>query len=356
MADQTSGDTGPQQITVEQLAAQLSRKALPGARGSPPQGGTPNPPDPGTTPADEAPAGEATGTEPNADLSQPASTPETTGDQPTEGDDTAPLREQQTQAEVTPEPGPGDEQSPHWHERRVAKLTTQKKELQERLAAAEKLAEEATAKLEDAKRASAGGKTKAWNHAEQQLQEQLQGKRDILRWAEENSQGATLHDEKGTDVEYSAEQIRAIKLSALEDIGDLRGQLRDHQGRLSRDREFWDAEAVQAYPTLKDPDSEESRNIELMLHKLPWLREVPDARISLADMLAGRAARVKKAKTPTPPAKPAIPTRVPTTPSATPARIADGEPSKELKQANETFQQTGRTEDLARRFSLQRKV
>lgn len=351
MPNQTGATTEPQQITVEQLAAQLSRKTPPDAK-KPDKSGVPAS-DSETTVTEEAPVMEATETEP--DLSQSASASPVGEATETEGE--LPLREQQTQAEVTAEAGPGEETepaAPEWYEKRIAKFTSKQKELEGRLVAAEKRAEDAAAKLDETRRAQANGKTQAWNHAEQQLQQQLTQKRDLLRWAEENSDGATLSDEKHGEVTYSPEQVRAIKLSALEDIGDLRGQLREHQASLTSSRDHWDAEALKAYPALKDPNSEDARNIELMLEKLPWLREVPDARLSLADMLAGRAARLKSPKAKVPESK-VNPTRVPTTASASPARTAESGPSQEEKQAKEAFFQSGRTEDLARRFATARK-
>jgi hypothetical protein len=352
MPNQNGNTTEPQQITVAQLAAQLSKKTPSGAK---PNGSTPAS---GATATEEAPVVATTELQPellNASEVGPEGTTQTeTG----ETGETTPLREQQTQAEVTAEAGPGEGDepaAPEWYEKRVAKFTAQQKKLEERLAAAEKRAEEAAAKL-DENRQQQTGKTKAWNHREQQLQQQLTHKRDVLRWAEENPDGATLNDDKG-EVQYTPEQVRAIKLSALEDIGDLRGQLRQHQAGVAEAREHWDAEAVKAYPELKDPKSEISQNIDLMLEKLPWLKEVPDARISLADMVAGRNARLKKAKTTsTNAATTATPTRVPTTTRTAPARSAEAEPSQQEKEASETFQQSGRTSDLARRFALQRKV
>lgn len=324
--------TEPQQITVEQLAAQLSRKAPSGSAATSAETA------PQATPAEEAPAGDAGGTEP--DLFGNVS------------DDGQPTGE--SNATAGEEGGEDGQPVPDWFQKRIAKFTAVQKNLEERLAAAEKRAEEEANRADKLKREQQGGKTKAWNHQEQQLQEDLAHKRDLLRWAEENSGGASVTDEKGQEVEYTPEQVRAIKLSALEDIGDLRSQLRTHQQALVNAREHWDQEALRAYPNLKDANSEDSRNIELMLEKLPWLRDVPDARISLADMLAGRAARVKRgqaART----AAGATP-RGPGTATAAPVRTADAGATQDQKQANEAFQQSGSVQDLARRFSTQRKV
>lgn len=328
-----SGAAADQQITVAQLAAQLGKKASPdGGTGA---AGTTS--DPGARPAEETPAGGTPGTEP--DLFQSATTDDgTAAAAPGEG------------GESDTEPA-----APEWYQKRIAKFTAKQKEMEERLLAAERRAEEAAAEV-DRTRRQANGKPKAWNHQEQHLQQQLGQKREVLRWAEENPEGATLTDEKGNEVSYTPDQVRAIKLSALEDIGDLRGQLREHQAGLSQSREHWDAEAVKAYPDLKDPNSETSRNVETMLEKLPWLREVPDARISLADMLAGRKARLKGGGATSQSAAPKAAPRAPATPGSAPARRAEGEPSEEVKAAQQTFQETGRVNDLARRFAAERKL
>lgn len=337
--------TEPQQITVAQLAAQLSKKASPaGTHGQDARATTA---DLGARPAEEAPAGGTPGTEP--DLLQPASTEDGAE---THGQD----------ARATTEPGEGGEETepaaPEWYQKRIAKITAKQKALEERLVAAEQRAETAAAELDKARKTGGGSQTKAWNHQEHALQQDLSQKREVLRWAEENADGATITDEKGNEVTYTPEQVRAIKLSALEDIGDLRSQLREHQQVLAQNREHYDAEAVKAYPALADPNSELSRNVETVLSKLPWLREVPDARMSMADMFAGRAARLKKPATTTAgtiaPAK-ATP-RAPGAAGTAPARVAEGEPSEEVKQADKAFFESGRVSDLARRFAAQRKV
>ncbi len=339
MANDTNSGavTEPQQITVAQLAAQLTRKVPPDAAAG--SAGTAS--DPGARPAEETPAGVASGTEP--DLFQSDS----------KTDDAA-------QPGAAAAPGDGGENdtepaAPEWYQKRIAKFTAKQKEMEERLLAAERRAEEAATELDKTRR-TANGKPKAWNHQEEAIQQQLGHKREVLRWADENPEGATLTDEKGNEASYSPEQVRAIKLSALEDIGDLRGQLREHQTGLGQLREHWDAEAVKAYPDLKDTNTQLSRDVETMLDKLPWLREVPDARISLADMLAGRNARLKRAPAAGAAAATNHAPRGPSAASAAPARRAEGEPSEEIKKANQTFQETGRVTDLARRFALERKV
>jgi len=339
MADEnqtgTATETGAG-ITVAQLAAQLTKKAPPDAGAGTHTAGTTLAP--GATPAEEAPAGETPGTG-----------QELFGENAETGTG---------EPGATGEGGETDTGAPEWYQKRIAKITAKQRALEERLAAAEKRAEDAAGEL-DKTRAQVNGKTKVWNFREQELQQQLAHKRELVRWAEENADGAQLTDDKGNEVSYSPEQVRSLKLSAQEDIGDLRGQLREHQTEMRNLHEYWDSEAVKAYPALKDESSETARNIQTMLDKLPWLREVPDARISLADMLAGRAARLKRAPAPgggtAPNTTTKPPLRAPTGGSA-PARAAEGEPSADVKAAQQTFQETGRAQDLARRFAAERKV
>jgi hypothetical protein len=343
--------TEPQQITVEQLAAQLSKRASPatGATGKPNAAvAALNEP-----PAGEAPAGQPAGTETDlfdtslagGDAGNPA---DTDGEGQSAG----------AAAAEDEEGGEQDSSVPEWYQKRAAKFRAKRQALEERLVAAEKRLQETEAKLNQAQQQTAP-KTKAWNSQEQQLNEQLAGKRALLRWAEENADGATVTDTNGGEVNYTPDQIRAVKLSALEDIGDLRGRLREAEAETQRARQTWDAEALKAYPQLKDPNNPMTRNIDLMIERVPWLRELPDARLSLADMMAGRAARLRK------PAGAAsssggsggAPARVVTGgAAAAPARTAGAGPSEAEKKANEDFQQSGRVEDLSRRFALSRKV
>jgi len=325
-AEDTAQTTGGQQITVEQLAAQLSRKTPPGETGQPAA------PAPEGPLAGEAPAGE----EPGTALSQ-----EVAGE-------TEPLREQQTAAEVSAEPGPGDTE-PDWLKKRFARFTAKQHELEGRLTDATTRAQEAERKLAEAEKKGTPAAGKAWNHREQYLQNELAQKRALLKWADENPDGASLSDDQGQEITYTPEQVRAVKLSAMEDLGDLRGQLRTHQAGLEKARDYWQGQALKAYPQLADPAHEDSKNIEMMFEKIPWLREVPDALLSLADMLAGRALRSRRQPSPAAPA-----TRVPAAAPSAPARTPDSGIPQTVKQAHETFLQTGRTEDLARRFAAQR--
>lgn len=335
MNAEAPGTTAPDNITVEQLAAQLTRKAPPGAAG--PEASTP---DPGTTPeaVEEAPPNPepgTDGTETTTDLSQPS--------------EAAPEAEPESPPEEEPQPG-----DPEWYQKRVAKFTARQKELEDRLAAAEKRAEDTAGELEKARKA--GPSTgQAWNHAETQLQAELEEKRNILRWTEQNPDGATLSDGKGGELQYTSEQVREIKLRTLEDLGDLRGQLREGRQRLAQAKATWEAEAIKAYPQLKDPKHADNQEIDRVLESLPWLREVPDARISVMDMLAGQRLRRSKtaAKGKLPPAP--TPARVPAA-AAVPARTEGAAPRKEVEEARAKFQETGRAEDLARRFSTERKV
>lgn len=361
--NQNGTTTEPQQITVEQLAAQLSSKRASPAAGA--GAGKPNATARAAAlnepPAGEAPAGQPAGTEPDLfDTSLADAGGDGDAGNPA-GDDAGAGQPAGGAAAEDEEGGEQDSSVPEWYQKRAAKFRAKRQALEERLVAAERRLQETEAKLNEAQQTTAKP-VRAWNSQEQQLNEQLSSKRALLRWAEENPNGATVADTNGGEVNYSAEQVRAIKLSALEDIGDLRGRLREAEAETQRARQAWDAEALKAYPQLKDPNNPMTRNIDLMIERVPWLRELPDARLSLADMMAGRAMRQRKAS-----GAPAggaagsgggaAPARVVTGgAAAAPARTAGGGPSDAEKKANEDFQQTGRVEDLSRRFALSRKV
>jgi len=120
--------------------------------------------------------------------------------------------------------------------------------------------------------------------------------------------------------------------------------------------------ALASYPALKNPNSPESQEMQAVLKFFPQLKASPDHELAIADMMAGKALRLAKAKAANgnsaairKPAPQREPTKVVAQPPSTSA--ARKAPEKVKKdEADATFQKSGRMTDLAKTFAASRRV
>lgn len=111
--------------------------------------------------------------------------------------------------------------------------------------------------------------------------------RKVRRWAEEHPDGTTVRDANGKENEYSAEDIRRIKLNAIDALEEhLPKQLQYVQARAQIDPQ---AEAT--YNWWKDKTSREYQAAQNMLKAFPELRKFPDYKMVVGDYLRGAQAR-----------------------------------------------------------------
>lgn len=184
------------------------------------------------------------------------------------------------------------------------------------------------------------------------LASRLANSRALYRWARLHPAGGTLKDASGNDIEITAE--RALEIQVQEEE-----LLNDHAPRRAqflKDRTAQEAAAVQAHPWLKNKNSQGAVEIEATLRRNPGLRSVPGIKLILADSLAGRAARLTKAKAGTPAAKAAaVVPLAPATPAGRnpPPRVAGA--VKQAAAALKTVLETGKDPGNAALGALIRK-
>jgi len=111
--------------------------------------------------------------------------------------------------------------------------------------------------------------------------------RKVRRWAEEHPDGTTVRDANGKETEYSAEDIRRIKLNAIDALEEhLPRQLQYVQARAQID-----PQAESTYSWWKDKTSREYQAAQNMLKAFPELRKFPDYKMVVGDYLRGAQAR-----------------------------------------------------------------
>ena len=149
--------------------------------------------------------------------------------------------------------------------------------------------------------------------------------RKVRRWCEMHPDGTVVRDANGKETDYSAEDIRAIRLNATDALEEhLPRQLQYVQTRSQVD-----PLAEQEYRWWKDRTSKEYAVAQNMLKVFPELRKFPDYKMVVGDYIRGAAERESKyaqqkaAATAKPVVKkaPAQPTR----PTATPPSVTSKE-------------------------------
>lgn len=268
--------------------------------------------------------------------------------------------------ELPPEDTTDDELPPELKEkvdRRIGKEVAKRKTAEEALEAVNQQLAESTARvteleteneeLRSAPPEQTPGKASA---PEQQMEAAIAEKRAILRWVEENPDGAEMDDGKGGTRTFTAEEVRTIKERTSEDLSDLRRDLRDFQRNMAQQTNQLRAQAHTEFPWLKVKTSPEYSKAQTIFNQYPWLRNVPGADLAIGrlveyDSLKAQVAKLTaKPAAPKPPTPP--PTRLPTKPGA--AAPKPTAPETKVKAAEENLRKTGTVASLAQSFAAKR--
>jgi hypothetical protein len=163
--------------------------------------------------------------------------------------------------------------------------------------------------------------------------------KQIRRWCEMNPDGAIVTGKDGNEVEYSAEEVRSIKVKALD-------ALEEHlPARAKYLENYTQVEQVanKEYPWWKDRSSSERQIAESFLQHFPEITRFPDYKMVLGDYIRGfksREATSKRPNTVTTRTAPAQPKR-----TATPAHIPEKE--ARAREASKRFSANGNRDDLS---------
>lgn len=125
-----------------------------------------------------------------------------------------------------------------------------------------------------------------------QVQAEIERSKQIRRWCEMNPEGAVVKDAQGNETEYSAEEVRRIKVQALEAIEE---QL---PAQLAYITNFQQVEqtVTKEYPWWKDKSSKERQIAEAFIQNFPEITRFPDYKMVLGDYIRGVKTREQQAK------------------------------------------------------------
>ena len=161
--------------------------------------------------------------------------------------------------------------------------------------------------------------------------------KQIRRWCEMNPDGAVVTGKDGNEVEYSAEEVRNIKIKALD-------AMEEHlPKRMQYLQNFNQMEtiATKEYPWWKDKASRDRQIAETFLKAFPEIQKFPDYKMVIGDYISGVKARESKGKTS------GVVNKAPSQPRPSSAPVSI--PSKDLKtqQAQKRFSVSKSRDDLS---------
>lgn len=294
------------------------------------------------TPKPQEEAGKAVETESTTEGSEVTGEPESTEETSEVSEDVVSQDEgKEGEEEDTPPERDGVQ-------KRIDKLTAQKREAQERAEALERELQEARAKLEEVSAAKDAPPPapqadnpfgNVWE--ETRLQGEWEKARELLRWCRRNENGAVVGEK-----EYTADDIAGIR-DRVEDAIDIH-----IPRRAAFLQQYKQAKPVaeKLYPFWKDRKSVEYSEAQEVLRAMPGLGQLPEHQILIGDFLTGRKARLEREKDqanpkPKPIPKPAP--KQPGVPTAAPTPRAD-DSKRQYEAARAKFLETASQSDLAK--------
>jgi hypothetical protein len=288
---------------------------------------------------------------PAPDKKAESTSEESTADaEATEDNSQATVEETSKFAEVEQSTDAVEEGLPKGAQKRIDKLTALRKEAEAKATQLEAQIADLRFKLETKAASIADAPIRStpdnpYLHLQSQAEVDLAfaEARKVRRWCEENADGATVKDKVGKETDYSAEDVRRIKLNALD-------ALEEHlpkQLRYVNTRSQIDPMAESEYQWWKDRTSREYAVAQNMLTAFPELRKFPDYKMVIGDYIRGAAQRennyaAQKAGAAKAPLKkaPVQPTRSTSGPASVTAKERDS------KNAEAKFRKTATTSNL----------
>lgn len=204
------------------------------------------------------------------------------------------VTEEESEAEQAETPAQADDDGlPKGVQKRIDKLTARNREAEAKAKALEAKLAELEAKLTDKPAIDETPVRPTPDNPYLHLQSQkdveaafAEAKR-VRRWCELNPDGGVVKGADGKETEYSAEEVRSIRLNASDAIDDhLPKQLNYVQTRAQID-----PQAESTYTWWKDRSSKEYQTANQMLQVFPELRKFPDYKMVVGDYIRGAAVR-----------------------------------------------------------------
>ena len=182
-------------------------------------------------------------------------------------------------------------------QKRIDKLTALRKQAEEQAEKLQREVESLKSKVESSKSTEIVVKADeeipyANLNSIAEIEQEIAQARSVRRWCEENSNGVVVQNADGTETEYSYEDVKRIKLNAMDAMEEhLPKRLNYIQTKAKVD-----AVAYKEYPWLKDKSSKERQIAESFIKAFPQITRFPDYNVVIGDYIRGMQARENASK------------------------------------------------------------
>jgi len=175
-------------------------------------------------------------------------------------------------------------------QKRIDKLTAKRREAEAKIAELEAKVKQMEIKETDTStpknyKDQANPYSHLNNRAE--IEAEIAQARQVRRWCEENADGVVITDENGNDKIYSTEDVRRIKLNAMDALDEHLPK----RAQYITAKEQIDKVAENEYKWYKDRSSKELQIAQNFIKAFPEITRFPDYKIVVGDYIRGMKAR-----------------------------------------------------------------
>lgn len=170
----------------------------------------------------------------------------------------------------------------------------------------------------------------------EEVSREIEQAKQIRRWCEMNPDGAVVKNNNGEEVEYSAEEVRNIKIRAMDAIEE---HLPKRIGYLQNYTQI-EQVAQKEYPWWKDKSAKERQIAETFIKTFPEIKKFPDYKMVIGDYIRGVKAREQASQKPAPQKAPSAPRM-----TSAPAQVSKKDASVQI--AKQRYASKNSNEDLA---------
>lgn len=175
-------------------------------------------------------------------------------------------------------------------QKRIDKLTAKRKEVEARVAELEEKLSKIEAERKDVQAPRSykdNANPYAHLNSKAEIDAEIAQARQVRRWCEENADGIIVTDEQGNERQYTSEEIRKIKLNAMDALEE---HLPKRYNYLAT-KEQVDVVAETEYKWYKDRSSKERQIAENFINTFPEITRFPDYKMVVGDYIRGMISR-----------------------------------------------------------------
>jgi len=160
--------------------------------------------------------------------------------------------------------------------------------------------------------------------------------KQIRRWCEMNPDGAVVTQANGEEVEYSSEDVRNIKIKAMDALEEHLPKRAQYLQNFNQIEQI----ATKEYPWWKDKAARERQMAETFLKAFPEIQKFPDYKMVIGDYIRGVKSREQTSQK-------SSPQRAPSSPRASSAPVSASKKDVNAQMAKQRYISKNSTEDLA---------